>query len=70
VLFALDNLPKDWPPMVDEFRALCAGLVSQAGLSHNTAAYRLFDKSKAIEKKPDIEIAKSALSDIRQTLRG
>ena len=41
----------DFPPSLPEFLALCKK--QQAGLSHNTAAYEIVDRSKRLEKKID-----------------
>lgn len=65
IMHGLDRLPEDFPPSPGKFKRLC---VENADKLHNTAAYKPFDRSKALELKPDKEKAKSALAEIRQTL--
>ena len=61
-----ENLPEEFPPGPTKFKNICEGM--KAGLTHNTAAYKPFDRKKALELKPDKAKARAALSEIRQTL--
>ena len=61
-----NHLPDDFPPTPSKFKKLCQSV--KEGLSHNTAAYKPFDRSRALELKADKEKAKAALSEIRQSL--
>lgn len=73
IIVGLDNLPKDWPPTVDEFRVLCTGGDISKGLSHNTAAYIPLIPSRAgkqVEKKADKSVAKLALGNVKAMLSG
>ena len=67
IMIGLDNLPEDFPPTPMAFKKLCTA--KPQGLLHNTAAYKPFDKSRALEKKPDVKTAKDALNEIKQLLR-
>lgn len=73
IMVGLGNLPKSWPPTVDEFRVLCTGGDVSKGLSHNTAAYIPFIPERArkgIEKKADKQKAHSALGKAKAMLSG
>lgn len=70
IMRGLDNLPKDWPPTVDEFRLLSMGGDVSKGLSHNTAAYTHFGRELLLVKKADKAKAKSALGRQREILSG
>ncbi len=70
IIVGLDNLPKDWPPSVDEFRVLCTGGDISKGLSHNTAAYIPFKRQLALEKKADKGKAKAAMAKAKSMLAG
>lgn len=63
-----DNLPDDFPPTPKKFRKLCQDL--KEGLTHNTAAYRETDRSYLLVQKSDKAVAKAAISEIRQKLKG
>lgn len=52
----------EWPPSAPEFKKACRQYV--------TAAHRPFDKSKALEHKPDPEKAKEAIDEMRRRLKG
>ena len=54
----LDMWRDDWPPTAHEFRKACK--------QYATAAHRSFDKSKALEHKPDPEIAKTAINELKK----
>ncbi|WP_417511405.1 hypothetical protein [Methylophaga sp.] len=64
----LDNLVGDYAIPPHKFREIC--LQPKGGSMHNTLAYKTFDKSKAIELKPDKDKAKKALSGHRRILSG
>lgn len=57
----------DWPPLAGAFRELCEGKTES--WEHNTAAYKRFDRSKAIEKKPDLEKVKPHREEVRRLVR-
>jgi len=59
----LSSLTSEWPPSPHEFRDLCVG-----DKEHNTKAYRLFDKSKALELKADKELANKSMMEIKRLL--
>ena len=67
IMTGLDNLPEDFPPTPMAFKKLCTA--KPQGLLHNTAAYKPFDKSRVLEKKPDAKTAKDALSEIKKLLK-
>jgi hypothetical protein len=57
------NLPSGWPPSSIEFKELCVG-----DDKHNTGAYKPFDKSRAIEQKPNKEIARAGMAEAKAML--
>lgn len=66
IMTGLDNLPEDFPPTPMAFKKLCTA--KPQGL-HNTAAYKPFDRSKAIEHKANPDLAKTAIADIKNLLK-
>lgn len=58
---------EDWPPTLPEFRKACIG--EQAGLSHNTAAYKRFPPALP-KPKADPEIVKAELAKMRKMVKG
>jgi hypothetical protein len=62
----LDNLKGEFAPSPDTFKTWCVG--SEGGLTHNTAAYKTFDKSKAVEHKADKSKAKTEIEKIKALL--
>ncbi len=56
IMRGLDSLPEDFPPSPPAFYKLCTGIGE--GLTTNTAAYRSFKRSRAIENKPDKELSR------------
>ena len=62
----LDNLKGGFAPTPDTFKTWCVG--SEGGLTHNTAAYKTFDKSKAIEHKADKSKAKTEIEKMKKLL--
>lgn len=67
LLYGLSVMDCEWPPSSTEFRRICDG--REENWRHATAAYKPFDRSRALELKPNKEVAKAALSEIRNTLR-
>jgi hypothetical protein len=63
IIHGLSNLPGEFPPTPAKFKSLCKGF--REDWEHNTAAYKPFDKSRAIEKKPNMEIKSKAMNEIR-----
>lgn len=62
----LENLQGTFAVNPQTFAGWCKD--SNQGLTHNTAAYSRFDKSRAIEKKPDLEIARAGMAGIKAKL--
>ena len=60
----LDNLQGEFAIPPQTFRAWCLG--SDKGLTHNTAAYKVFDKSTALELKANPENVKDERIKARQ----
>lgn len=56
----LESWTEEWPPSAHEFKRACK--------QYATAAHRPFDKSKALEKLPDPEVGKTALSTMCKSL--
>ena len=67
IMTGLDNLPEDFPPTPMAFKKLCTA--KPEGFLHNTAAYKPFDRSKAIERRGNPDLAKSAIADIKNLLK-
>ena len=59
------NFKGQFRPTPDTFRAWCG----EKAETHKSAAYSPFDKTKAIEKKGDPEVARQKLSEIKEMLR-
>jgi hypothetical protein len=57
----------DYAPSRKRFMSYCLG--KTRGLSHNTDAYKPFDKSKALTHKPDENKVKSEMNRIKDLLR-
>ena len=64
----LDNLQGEFAIPPQTFRAWCLG--SDKGLTHNTAAYKVFDKSKAIAYDGDKKLAKRKIAEAYRILKG
>lgn len=68
IIIGIAALPKSWPPTSGEFRDLCEQ--KSAEWAHNTAAYKPFDRSKALELKADPALARAELEKSKKLLRG
>ena len=68
ILVGIANLPKSWPPTSGEFRDLCEEKNDE--WSQNTAAYKFFDKSKAISYDGDRNLARKKLAEAKRILNG
>lgn len=62
----LETWEGEWPPSLPEFKQACIG--SQAGLTHNTAAYK-FSKKALPKPKADPEIVKAELAKMREVIQ-
>lgn len=58
----------EWPPTLSQFRNMCKD--QSSGLTHNTAAYKVFPKSRQLEKKPDQNKVMTEIARMRQLLQG
>lgn len=71
----LDNWSNDWPPCADEFRDACLGRkvgLNEYGLDYVPEIYRVqsADDVPRLEKKPNPEIVKSSIEQMRKHLNG
>jgi len=64
----LDKWKEDWPPSAPEFRRCCLNQSDDEDWRHKGAAYKWFDKSKALPHKCSDEVAQSSLAEMKKKL--
>ncbi len=63
----LQSLPEDFPPTPAKFYSLCT---KRGAWEFNTAAYKVFPKSRRIEQKADKAKARNEINNIKRILEG